>query len=55
MKEKLTLRNAILWGVALMLFIPIFVSFGATARLQGMIPGEGYMSITFSKAVWALQ
>ena len=54
MKEKLTLRNVILWGVALMLLIPVFVSFGATARLKGMIPGEGYMSITFSKAVWGI-
>ena len=54
MKEKLTLRNVILWGVALMILIPVFVSFGATARLKGMIPGEGYMSITFSKAIWGI-
>ena len=54
MKEKLTLRNVILWGVALMLLIPVIVSFFATARLKGMVPGEGYISMTFSKAVWGI-
>lgn len=54
MKEKLTLRNVILWGVALMLLIPVFVSFGATARIKGMVPGEGYISMTFSKAIWGI-
>ena len=51
MKEKLTLRNVILWGVASVLVILFLVSFGATATMKGIL-GEGYGVITFKGALW---
>ena len=51
MKEKLTLRNAILWTAALAGLILFFVSFGAKAKLSGLM-GEYYGTVTFHNAVW---
>ena len=53
MKEKLNLRNAILWTVTLVALILFFASFGATARLRGTIPGEGYyVDMKCVNAIW---
>lgn len=51
MKEKLNLRNAILWTVALMALSLFFASFGASATLKGAAEGD-YVSMTCSNAVW---
>ena len=53
MKEKLTLRNALVWTAALALMIMFFVSFGATAKMSASIEGDA-MSFTFSHAVWGV-
>ena len=53
MKQKLNLRNAILWTVALMALVLFFASFGATAKLKGTIPGESYyIDMTCANAIW---
>ena len=53
MKEKLNLRNAILWTVALAALILFFASFGATARLRGTIPEESYyVDMKCVNAIW---
>ena len=54
MKEKLTLRNVIIWTVALVGLILFFCSFGATARLRGVVQGD-YGDILFYNAVWGSQ
>ena len=51
MKEKLNLRNAILWTVALMALSLFFASFGASATLKGTVEGD-YISMTCSNAIW---
>ena len=51
MKEKLNLRNAILWTVALMALSLFFASFGATATLKGAVEGD-YISMTCRNAIW---
>ena len=51
MKEKLNLRNAILWTVALVALILFFASFGANATFKGAIEGE-YFEATMTNAVW---
>ena len=51
MKEKLTLRNAILWTVSLVALILFFCSFAASARLRGTIEGD-YIDMTCSTVVW---
>lgn len=51
MKEKLNLRNAILWTVALVALILFFASFGANATFKGSMEGE-YFEATMTNAVW---
>ena len=51
MKEKLTLRNAILWTTALVALILFFCSFGARAKLAGVVEGN-YVEITGKGAIW---
>ena len=51
MKEKLTLRNVILWTAALVLLILFLVSFGARAKLSAVI--EGYpIAYVFKHIIW---
>lgn len=51
MKEKLTLRNAIIWTAALVALILFFCSFGATTTLNGTIEGD-YINMITPHAVW---
>ncbi len=51
MKEKLNLRNAILWTVALAALIMFFASFGANATFKGVIEGD-YIDATMMNVVW---
>lgn len=51
MKEKLNLRNAIIWTAALIALILFFCSFGAKASFSGNMEGE-YISMTCSSVVW---
>ena len=51
MKEKLTLRNAILWTVSLVALILFFCSFGAKAKLSGVVEGN-YVEISGKGAIW---
>lgn len=51
MKEKLNLRNAILWTVALVALILFFASFGARAKMSGVVESV-YGEITCMNAVW---
>ena len=51
MKEKLNLRNAILWTVALVLVIVFLASFGAASTLKGVTEGI-YGEIRCHQAVW---
>ncbi len=51
MKEKLNLRNAILWTVALAALIMFIASFGANATFKGMVGGD-YFDATMSNVVW---
>lgn len=52
MKEKLNLRNAILWTVALVLLVVFFASFGFKAKISGPVEGGLYIDFTISNAVW---
>ena len=54
MKEKLTLRNAILWTAALVALILFFCSFGAVATLKGTVEGD-YVNMITPHAVWGSQ
>ena len=51
MKEKLNLRNAILWTVAFVALILFFASFGATASLKGTVDGT-YLNLSCPNAIW---
>ena len=51
MKEKLTLRNVILWTAALALIVTFYFSFGATVKLTGH-PGGTYVQYVFTNALW---
>ena len=51
MKEKLTLRNVILWGLALVLVILFLVSFGASVKWTGTMDGD-YGTITLPHGFW---
>lgn len=51
MKEKLTLRNVILWGVALTLLVLFFISFAATVKMSTAIEGMP-ITITLHHALW---
>ena len=53
MKEKLNLRNAILWTVALVALILFFASFGATSTLKGTVEGV-YGNITCHNTIWGM-
>ena len=51
MKEKLNLRNAIIWTCALMALLVFLFSFGVGAKLVGTIEGD-YINVTMSHAIW---
>lgn len=51
MKEKLGLRNAILWTIALALLIMFFASFGASARMRAHMESD-YFDVTFHNVIW---
>lgn len=51
MKEKLNLRNAILWTVALVALIIFFASFGATSTMKGTVEGL-YGKIICHNTIW---
>ena len=51
MKEKLTLRNVILWGVALTLLVLFFISFAAKVKMTTSIEGSP-ITITLHHALW---
>ena len=52
MKEKLNLRNAILWTVALVLFIVFIASFGAASTMKGTAEGGIYGNIICHNTIW---
>lgn len=51
MKEKLGLRNAIVWTIALALLIMFFASFGASSRMIVSMEGD-YFDVIFNNAIW---
>ena len=51
MKEKLTLRNAIIWTAALGALILFFCSFGASGSLKGTMGGF-YCDFNASHVIW---
>ena len=51
MKEKLTLRNVILWTVAFALIVLFVFSFGASVKLVATIEGQ-YVEYVFNHALW---
>lgn len=51
MKEKLGLRNAILWTIAIALLITFFASFSAVSRMRVTIEGDSF-DVVFSNAIW---
>ena len=51
MKEKLGLRNAIIWTIAIALLIMFFASFGASARMRFSMEGD-YFEVIFNNAIW---
>lgn len=51
MKEKLGLRNAILWTIAIALLIIFFASFSATSKMRFVMEGD-YFDVTFNNAIW---
>ena len=51
MKEKLTLRNAIIWTAALGALILFFCSFGASGSLKGMME-DFYCDFKVSHVIW---
>ena len=52
MKEKLTLRNVIIWGAAFLGLLFFFLSFAARAQLYG--PAEGNKAAyVFKNAIWS--
>ena len=53
MKEKLTLRNVILWGVASVLLVLFVVTFGATAKFKGSVEGDSIV-LTMRGAIWGI-
>lgn len=52
MKEKLGLRNVILWAVALALLIMFFASFGMGAKMSIAIPGETSVVASAKGVIW---
>lgn len=52
MKEKLGLRNVILWAVALALLIMFFASFGMGAKISMYIPGETPVIASARSVIW---
>ena len=50
MKEKLTLRNVIIWGAAFLGLVFFFLSFAVKAEVSGY--GEGKVQYVFNNAIW---
>lgn len=51
MKEKLTLRNIVIWSAALLGLVFFFLSFAAAPRIE--MPGEGGMiAYAFKNGIW---
>lgn len=51
MKEKLTLRNVIIWGAAFLGLVFFFLSFAAKAQLYGYGEGNKFAYV-FNNAIW---
>ena len=52
MKEKLTLRNVIIWGAAFLGLLFFFLSFAAKAQMYGQGEG-GEWAYVFKNAIWS--
>jgi hypothetical protein len=52
MKEKLTLRNIIIWGAAFLGLLFFFLSFAAKAQMYGQGEG-GKWQYVFTNAIWS--
>ena len=52
MKEKLTLRNVILWSIALFVLLLFFFTFGVGAKLVGPVDSSMYIDMRIRGAIW---